>query len=164
MVTSCVPCTSPSHISVPEAGVEGDGSGSGSGLGAGCGYTGCGRGTGPGWGVYPRWPFVTLTMMVLRTEVPCPIAISETGKFPGERGVILRLPTGGRLFLGGLAPGNDTLVAFRVDHCRTTVCPAWTTAGVAEKLVMTGGPATGAGTGRGAGPGPGAGTGAGRGA
>ena len=48
MVTSSVPCTSPSHIRVPEAGAEGAGSGSGAGLGAGCGYSGCGRGTGSG--------------------------------------------------------------------------------------------------------------------
>src|ERR1700678_704349 len=98
-------------------------------------------------------------MMVWRTDVLRPVAISETGKVPGERGVILRFPTGGRLFVGGLAPGNDTLPALRVVHCRTTVCPAWTTAGVAEKLVMTGGPTTGTGTGRGVGPGPGTGTG-----
>src|SRR3984957_21235775 len=101
-------------------------------------------------------------MIVWRTEVVCPVAISETGKVPGERGVILRFPNGGRLFLGGLAPGNDTLLALRVDHCRTTVCPAWTTAGVAEKLVMTGGAAAGAGGGArpGGGPGGGAGEGA----
>ena len=35
IVTSVVPCTSPSHIRVPEAGVAGDGSGSGAGLGRG---------------------------------------------------------------------------------------------------------------------------------